>query len=204
MSEPPLFPRDRASFLNLAGGFEAMLVLIGLGLAWLTGLDVWDMISFSRRACVAGLVATLPPLIVFGITYRWPIGPLRTIKDFLRESLGAPLAACRWYDLALVAAMAGIGEELLFRGVMQTGISHWAGPAAGLLIASTVFGFAHAVTLTYALLAGLIGLYLGGLLFLEESPNLLIPMMVHGLYDFVAFLVIRADYRIRRLGEAAS
>jgi membrane protease YdiL (CAAX protease family) len=200
--EPPPFPRDRASFLNLAGGFEAALVLAGLGLSWLTGLDVWEMTSFTGAALLQGLAATLPLLILFGITYRWPAGPLRPIKTFLLEALGAPLAACRWYDLLLVAAMAGLGEELLFRGVMQTGIDRWAGRGVGLASAALAFGLVHFVTPMYALLAGLIGLYLGGLLYLGESPNLLVPIIVHGLYDFVAFWVVRKDYQKSALGES--
>jgi len=196
--EPPPFPRDRATFLNLAGGFEAALVLAGLGLSWLTGLDVWDMTSFTGEALWQGLAATVPLLVLFGITYRWPAGPLGPIKNFLLDALGAPLSACRWYDLVLVAAMAGIGEELLFRGVMQTGIDRWAGRGVGLASASLAFGLVHSVTPMYAVLAGVIGLYLGVLLYVWDPPNLLVPMFVHGLYDFVAFWVVRADYRKRQ------
>jgi uncharacterized protein len=194
---PPMLPWDRRTFLNLAGGFEGGLVLLALGLAWLTGLDLWEITWFSLTAVGQSLAALAPLVALFGVTYRWPAGPLQRIKEFLLEGLGPPLSACRWYDLVLIAALAGLGEELLFRGVMQTGVDRWAGRGVGLLSAALIFGLVHAVTRTYAVLAGLIGMYLGGLLYVWEPPNLLVPILVHALYDLVAFWVVRTDFRNR-------
>src|SRR5262249_13898496 len=153
------------------------LVLAAMGIAWLTGLDLWSITSVTWTAIGQSLLALAPLLILFGATYRWPIGPLQRIKEFLLEALGPPLSACRWYDLILIAALAGLGEELLFRGVIQTGLDRWAGRGIGLVSAAVFFGLVHAVTPTYAVLAGLIGLYLGGLLYFWEPPNLLIPIL---------------------------
>lgn len=83
-----------------------------------------------------------------------------------------------------VSALAGIGEELLFRGVIQAGLSNTWSPVAGILVASVLFGAAHAVSLSYLALATLMGLYLGALY--QWSGNLLVPMIVHALYDWIA------------------
>ena len=53
-----------------------------------------------------------------------------------------------------------------------------------LIIASLLFGIAHAVTYTYALAAAVIGVYLGVLWWL--AGNLLAPVACHAVYDFVA------------------
>lgn len=63
----------------------------------------------------------------------------------------APLAAGAG-SLALSLA-AGVGEEIMFRGVLQQSLSAAVGEAPGLVLASAVFGALHAVTPTYALLA---------------------------------------------------
>ena len=76
-------------------------------------------------------------------------------------------------------------EELLFRGVLH--------PLAGPFWSNVLFGLAHFITPTYAVLAGLLGAYLGGLL--ELSENLLAPIITHGLYDFLAFLVVARECR---------
>jgi hypothetical protein len=47
-----------------------------------------------------------------------------------------------------------------------------------------MFGLAHFISLMYAVLAALIGLYLG-ILFIAFD-NLAVPVIVHALYDFVA------------------
>ena len=86
--------------------------------------------------------------------------------------------------MVLVSALAGIGEELLFRGVIQDGLNLHFSTAASLIIASLLFGLAHAVTPAYFIIASLMGLYLGWLYL--HTGNLLIPIIVHGLYDWIA------------------
>jgi len=54
----------------------------------------------------------------------------------------------------------------------------------GLVFASALFGLAHAITSTYAILAGLIGAYLGWLWL--ATDNLLTPTVAHAAYDLVA------------------
>lgn len=188
---------DRGWFLNLAGGLEGGMALAAIGLAWLAGIDLRDITVWSVDSLGQSLAAVVPLLGLFFLTYRWPVGPLVRIKQILVDVMGPALAACRWYDLPLLAGLAGLGEELLFRGVLQTGLDRWAGRGIGLVTAAVIFGLVHAVTPAYAVLAGLIGLYLGGLLYFLEPPNLLIPIVVHAVYDLVAFIVLRNDYRRR-------
>jgi membrane protease YdiL (CAAX protease family) len=104
-------------------------------------------------------------------------------------------------QLAAISLAAGFGEELLFRGVLQSSLSDRLGPPwgiwAGLLFASVIFGMCHWLTFTYALLATLIGVYLGTLLLVTE--NLLAPIVSHALYDFVALIyMVRWDSNKRR------
>jgi len=66
-----------------------------------------------------------------------------------------------------------------------------------LLLAAVLFGLLHFITPTYAVLAGLIGLYLGALWL--ATGNLLTPIVTHGTYDLLA-LVYLARVRGRGLG----
>ena len=96
-----------------------------------------------------------------------------------------------------IALLAGIGEELAFRGLLQGGLAHLIGGPTGMLVgltaAAILFALLHWLSATYALLAGLIGLYLGWLLIV--SGNLLLPMTAHTVYDFVMLVYL---VRIRR------
>jgi membrane protease YdiL (CAAX protease family) len=90
---------------------------------------------------------------------------------------------------------------MLFRGVIQNALSSLfppdVGPLIGLVGASLLFGVLHWLTLTYAILATLIGLYLGGAWM--ATGNLLVPALVHAAYDFWA-LVYLVKIRARRDG----
>ena len=89
----------------------------------------------------------------------------------------------------MIAALAGLGEELLFRGVAQRGIEQVSGSGnIGLVAASLLFGLAHPISKTYTFMATLVGLYLGGLLL--ASDNLLAPIVTHAAYDFAALVYL--------------
>lgn len=192
MSPEPFAP-DR--FFRFACLFEASLSLLALLLGWLVNVDPFADLAYSEAALANGLLATLPVVMLFFILQSLPYRPLRQIRDLLQETLGARLLRCNWGDLLVLALIAGFSEELLFRGVLQPWLEQLTGVMAGLLLSNLLFALAHAVTPLYALLAMLMGVYLGLSLDYGGERNLLTPIVVHALYDFVAFLVILRNYR---------
>ena len=181
----------RYGFVIVAVAFETSLIAFAAALAWWFQIDSLSTLSFDFRGALWGVAGTGPMIALFLAGSRFPVGPLRTIKELLLELLGPSLAACRWYDLLLVATVAGFSEELLFRGVLQ--------PLLGLIWSNVLFGLAHAVTVSYAVLAGLIGGYLGWML--SASGNLLAPIIAHALYDFLAFLAVAREWRQSAAGS---
>jgi membrane protease YdiL (CAAX protease family) len=77
---------------------------------------------------------------------------------------------------------------MLFRGVLQQAFGNWLPVWGAIAAAALLFGLLHAVTTTYAVLAALVGAYLGWLYFL--TGNLLAPIVAHALYDFVALVYL--------------
>ena len=143
---------------------------------------------------VWGTLATLPLLLglVWMLASNSP--PIRRLVALVVDQMGPLLASRTMLELGLLAALAGVSEEILFRGVVQVGLSRWLSQGWSLLVASVVFGLVHFASRAYAVVAGIMGLYLG-LLFLLQS-NLLAPIITHGLYDFVALLYVARRYRI--------
>ena len=72
--------------------------------------------------------------------------------------------------------------------------SSW-GVTAGLIGSNILFGLVHAITPLYTVLATLVGIYLGLALDIGGDRNLLTPIIIHGLYDFLAFLALMRSYR---------
>lgn len=176
---------NRYEFLGSALLFEGALIGIAGVLGGWLGYHPLAEFRWTLAGLGWGLAGTGPLLVLFALSYRFPIGGLKRIKQILLETLGPSLAVCCWHDLLLLGAVAGVSEELLFRGVLQ--------PAMGLAGSNLVFGLVHAVSLLYALLAAGIGCLLGWQF--QESQNLLAPIVTHSLYDFVAFVVIARDAR---------
>jgi hypothetical protein len=168
--------------------FEGSLSLLALLLGWLFGLQPLASVEFDLAGIGLGLAATLPMLAGFVLAI-WL--PLPAFQQLLRvfEEFGRPFfAAYTVFDLAVLSLAAGVGEELLFRGVAQAILDRWWGPWAAVPIASLVFGLLHALTPTYAALATLAGLYLGGVWLL--TGNLLVVILAHGCYDFIALVYL--------------
>ncbi|MBN2022642.1 MAG: CPBP family intramembrane metalloprotease [Pirellulales bacterium] len=185
------------SFLVLAVAFESGLAVVALAAGWALGFSPSQTIHWNAAAIGAGALAALPPLLLFWACVTWPVGPLAEIVRVVDHALTPLFRHCRIVDLAAISAVAGVGEELLFRGLVQGGIAHWIGGSQGtwigLLVGSVVFGMVHPITRTYALLAGLIGLYLGGLWL--ATGNLVAPIAAHAVYDFLALVYLA---RLRR------
>lgn len=179
----------------LALAFEGGLAAIALALGWLSKHPPTQQIHLSWQAGVWGLIATFPLILLMLWSTRstWP--PVELLRREIEQVLVPLFAECSLLELALIAAFAGFGEEMLFRGVFQTHLADLWNPWLALAVVSTAFGLLHLVTPTYALLAGLVGAYLGYLLLLGD--NLLLPISVHSLYDFVALTFLVRRHRAR-------
>ncbi|MDQ7090284.1 MAG: CPBP family intramembrane metalloprotease [Methylococcales bacterium] len=182
-------------FFKTACYFESSLVLIAIIIGWLTGINPFADLYFSELAVFYGIMGTLPLILLFLVTEKLPFESLKTIRELLSKTLGESLNRYDWADLWVLAALAGIGEEILFRGALLPWLEQSLGLDLALILSSLLFGLLHAVTPLYALLATLISFYLGLSLDYGESRNLLIPIIIHGLYDFFAFIVVIRAYR---------
>jgi hypothetical protein len=138
-------------------------------------------------------VAAVPLLLGLRWTLTTGWRPVRRLVALVVEQLGPLLAPRSPVELALLAALAGFAEETLFRGVLQAGLTRLLPESGALLVAGAAFGLAHFITPAYALLAGLAGLYLGGLFLLQGS--LTAPIVAHVVYDLVALNCVVRLYR---------
>lgn len=169
----------------LAAAFEGGLALLALGLGWLPGVQApLQKIHWDGVDAVWGIAACLPLLVVFLVCVRWPVGPLVRIKQLSEEFIREWFSSCTLLQLALISLLAGIGEEMLFRGVIQETLSEWINPVIGIILASLLFGLMHPITPFYIILAALMGAFLGWIFII--TGNLLPAIITHGLYDFLA------------------
>ncbi|MBN2581017.1 MAG: CPBP family intramembrane metalloprotease [Pirellulales bacterium] len=176
------------SFVVAAALFEGGLAVVAVSLGWVLNIPPLETFRWTFRDIGWGVLAVAPLLGALWLCLSLPLRPFRKILELLDASVLPLFSRCSLLELAGISFLAGLGEELLFRPIVQGGLARWigepAGPVIGLAAAAVIFGLMHRITVSYAVLAGLIGLYLG--LLWTWTGNLLAPIITHALYDFLA------------------
>lgn len=209
MDETPVTSTRATVFFELALG--------GLGLAVAYAAGFWDPPSLQTvgtpyhtssigdvlLAVLSGLLWTLPMLALIAILQLLPLKSIRELSSLVDEQLIPMFEGKDLTALALTAAAAGVGEEILFRWTIQTGFAEGLDTTYaaiwGIAIASVVFGLMHWLTPAYAVIATFISVYLGIQLWVTES--LLSVIVTHGVYDFL-ILVYLVKYRAVRVRQS--
>ena len=187
-----------------AGDSEALAIATGEFLTSAAGLVLAAAISSGTLMAVAFLGGLLSPQAL-PQRLRLASGPFRAPYVLalvaglcLSQGLDSIIALQGWQEggsleliaIALARAtpmgvafailtigfMAGIGEELFFRGYLQTRLSARWGSLAGVLIAAALFGLVH-MDPVHSLFAFLFGIYLGWVT--ERSMSILPAVTVH-------------------------
>jgi membrane protease YdiL (CAAX protease family) len=177
---------SRRRLVGIAVGGEGLLAVCGLGILWWrTGRAAvaWGDVlgSLPIGAGVAGALAVALYVVLHHAPGGWLVRSLRrTYREVLRPIFGGvgPL------DVAVIAAAAGFGEEILFRAALQ--------PILGLVATSVLFGLVHVFgrdSIPIGLWASGAGLLLGWLAI--ATGGLTAPVVAHAVYDALALALIR-------------
>jgi uncharacterized protein len=165
---------------------SATVVLLTLALLWNAwrGLGLWHTLQWSGRDNMLGLLAAVPlllmiPLLEMSWTSSLPF--LRHLNRDLRVYVLPLVRHLRLFEVVVVACLAGLSEEVFFRGVLQREI--------GIGLASLAFGLLHALSLAYVIWATVVGIYLGYLF--QWSGNLWLPIVAHSVVDFIGLWYLR-------------
>jgi uncharacterized protein len=182
-------------FFKSACLFEAALIVVAVTIGWLGNIDPFASLHYSETAFIYGILGAMPLFLLFLILEQITSESVIAIRRLLLETLGPSLHRHHWADLLVLAAIVGISEETLFRGTIQPLMESSWGMGAGLIGSNIIFGLVHAVTPLYFVLATVVGIYLGLVLDYGGDRNLLTPIIIHGLYDFLAFVALLRNYR---------
>jgi membrane protease YdiL (CAAX protease family) len=188
---PPSFPLVPTSVV-FYGAMTAAAVALG------RTFDVGGQLTAPLRLAESmPYLGVMLGLLVVSTALAEVIPSFKELKALYQTTLIPQLKAVPLWGLAAMAAGAGIGEEALFRGLMQSWIASKAAEvsgtspelalAAAVVITSIAFGGAHAVTASYFIFAAAAGAIFG-----IEYINCGLPAaaFTHGLYDFIAFVAV--------------
>lgn len=107
----------------------------------------------------------------------------RRLSDVIQEMMGKPSL----YDALILAALSGLAEELIFRGLLL--------PYMGLAASSIIFGLVHLIPKDdlwpWSLWAVAAGFFLGWLAL--HTGGLLAPILAHSMVNAVGFIMLPGD-----------
>ena len=161
-------------------------LLAGLAVAWIRVRGLIVVAGPVMLGLGLGLgAAVLLALANYGLLrLAPPTTPVRAIRRLYREILRPLFGTAAPLDIVGVSLAAGVGEELLFRGVLQTEL--------GLVGASLLFGLAHVGgrgSVVFGLWVAMMGFGLGSLA--HVAGGVLAPIIAHAVYDAAAISYIR-------------
>ena len=186
----------RGTLLVLLTAQTLFFAIIGLALWVLSGRPARSFVTFGSDEFVAGgLLAAVLVVLAAATFYGLPKLAeylVRAQADnfaFLEKPL--PFPAVIWVSLG-----AGIGEEALFRGGVQTlAGDHIAAPLA-IAFAAALFAVVHFAKPTVAAIIFAIGAVFGCVYWITGS--LLAVMLAHALYDVFALWYVQKEmHRLR-------
>jgi membrane protease YdiL (CAAX protease family) len=177
--------RERGMLAMLTVFFATGLIALAIAVAPL-GRRALPALGFRRTGWRPIVLGTLAALLVSVAVTQLGIEPegIKQAMDVAREP--ALFAA----SLAVMAGLAPLVEELIFRGLLYGWLAGWWGSTMAWLVSSLVFAVAH-VELAHVLLVLPLGLWLGWLRRRTDSlwPSLVAHMINNGLAVAAAALL---------------
>ncbi len=188
----------------VAGGVELSLGGVALVLGTILGVNPredlplvdsifevpWPSIG---RSVLVGCVVAIVLFLLIQLIGKLPLSGIRRLEKLAQSQLKTMLGTLTVAQMLVLSLTAGVGEELLFRGLIQNWFHSFFETtniyqaAPGILVASILFGLAHPLTKTYVVVAALIGLFLG--FFYWYTRDLLACVVAHSLYDAILLLL---------------
>jgi uncharacterized protein len=198
--------KAKTTFVVIGG--QSLLIVGAAMAAVVAGTPNWGFgpgVSFDAQSVLTGSILALPLGALAAaldlIENRFPA--LKDVSTATQRSVLALLGGTWKPRVALAIAMAlgmaaGLGEELLFRGVLQYELNARFGAALAVGVSSVIFGALHAVTPLYAALAAIASIYFGALYLV--TGNLCVPIACHAVYDVGALMY--AHWVVSRLTDS--
>jgi membrane protease YdiL (CAAX protease family) len=172
---------SRAQFLRLGVWFTLALWLAAAVIPLLLGQPgIWSALRLAGfltwQTALGGVLGLVIGRVVVALILHWR--PLHVVIERL-DGLVA-WETLRTSDYVVIASLAALGEEPLFRGALQ--------PLIGLAPAAVLFGLLHATSVAHVTLACILGLLLGWLY--QWSGSLWPPIAAHLAIDLVTGLLM--------------
>ncbi|MDO6748374.1 CPBP family intramembrane glutamic endopeptidase [Gilvimarinus sp. 1_MG-2023] len=167
--------------------FEGGLGVVAFIILCLTHRPIPLLGSTGPSAWAWGIIGALLTYVALASGLRfWPYLQ-RKLTGHIQQlrQLFMPLTVLQF---ALMATLAGLGEELLFRVLLQSWLDSWMPISLAIIFSSLIFAAMHWLSLTYFILTLIMSIAFG--LVYHATQSYVLVATWHGLYDFIALVVL--------------
>jgi membrane protease YdiL (CAAX protease family) len=181
----------QSRIVRLEGALAMALVAGALVWSGLRGLGLIGHLRASPTDLLIGVLAASAlclSLPFFTSSWSSRVLLLREMKGVWDDLLAPFGKSLTLAEIATLAALSGISEEIFFRGAVQGDF--------GIVVASLLFGLLHPLNVSYVIWASAVGFGFG--LLYQLTGSLIPPILCHGGYNLAALLYLRYWY----LGES--
>lgn len=184
-------------------GLQAIAMVAIGALMWIwSGREKADFVAFSAREAAQGvLLSAVLVALAYGF-FRAAPRVSETLVRMQARTYGFLGPRLGWPAIVFISLCAGVGEEALFRGGLQTFLGDHVGAPAAIALSSAVFAAIHLGKPGITALLFLVGAIFGIVYWLTGS--LLIVMIGHALYDIWALRYLHREFvRLGLVGNEA-
>jgi hypothetical protein len=180
-------PLTRSRIIRLEMTLSGVLLGTAILWNWARGLGLFGHFHVTAGDVAigvggaVGLCLTLPFLTSEWASRVLLLREMKGVWDDILTPLGKSLTLL---EIAVLAVLSGVSEEVFFRGVVL--------PEIGIVGASVLFGLLHPLNLGYVAWASSVGVAFG--LLFQTTGSLLPPILCHGGYNFAALVYLRYWY----------
>lgn len=174
----------RSSLLLFAFIFEGGALVLGLSFSKIFSVPLLLIPMTPIKDIALGVAWASIPFVFFIFlvsSYGQKVPFIRDMRKLMLKGIHSLFLKAGILDIIVIAFLAGLGEEVLFRGAIQGKF--------GIIIASVLFGLAHAITPAYVIIAAIMGIYIG--LLYEHYNSLFLVIQLHFIYDLGALLWLK-------------
>jgi hypothetical protein len=179
---------SRLKIMTIALLMEGVVFFLALLLASYFDITLFPLTRNLAYDILIGTAGAIPAIIffLFLISERAKGIPfLGSLRQIVLTDIKKIFTETGVIDLVVISLLAGVSEELLFRGVIQAKF--------GIVVASVIFGLIHYVSPAYVIVTMVMGFYIG--VFFYVSKSLLVPIQIHFIYDLTALIYLRYGVR---------
>jgi uncharacterized protein len=178
-------------------GLQALLFVAAGAAMWrFAGRELPAFVGFNWPAVAQGVAFGVALIAVAAALFKLFPKVLEHTTHLQSKMKDLFAGESDWKLFLWIALCAGVGEEALFRGGLQTLLGSWMAPAPAIFLSSLAFALFHLAKPLIAALIFLIGLVFG--LVYWWTGSLLTVMIGHAVYDVWALRMLHRE--LKRLG----